>query len=196
MSGRNWTQKEKEYLEDSWGIISTNTIAKKLNRTVKAVKRQAERMNLGNVWDNVDGIPLKDVAELIGKTSNAIYKVWVGRYKLKATKINRCLKVVSDKELARFMQQYPNLWTPSECDIVYFGEYDWFNKALEEENEQITKRSRAKWNQADTEMVGTLRHKGWTFKEIGEKLNRTESSVRYRWIKYYGKSLNKTCNKR
>lgn len=195
MGGRNWTQKEKDYLEDNWGLIATKTIASKLNRTVKSIKHQAERMNLGEVWNNTDGIPLRDVADLVGKTPNAIYCTWIGRYGLKTTKIHYCLKVVSDKELARFMREHLNLWTPSKCDSVYFGEYEWFNRALDEERQQTIKSARTKWNQGDTEMLNTLRRRGLTFKEISKKLNRTESSCYFRWKKIYGKSRNNTCNK-
>lgn len=195
MGGKNWTEKERIYLKNNWGMISTKCISKNLNRTVKAIRNQAQRMELGDAYDNVDGIPLGDIAYLVGKNPGDIYHTWVYIHGLKARKIHNCLKVVTDEELARFMQEHPSLWLASECDKAYFSEYEWFNEALERERNLTIKPPRTKWNQEDTEMIATLRRRGLSFKEIAKKLNRTESSCYFRWKKIYGKSRDNTCNK-
>lgn len=44
--GKFWTEEEKEYLKNNYGIVSTEIIADKLNRTIKAIHREAHRLNL------------------------------------------------------------------------------------------------------------------------------------------------------
>lgn len=43
----NWTSEEVAYLEDSWGHASIPAIAKKLDRSVNAVKMKAQKLSLG-----------------------------------------------------------------------------------------------------------------------------------------------------
>lgn len=41
-----WREEEIQYLEDSWGVYSIPTIAKKLNRPIGGVKAKANRIGL------------------------------------------------------------------------------------------------------------------------------------------------------
>lgn len=47
--GRTWTAEEETYLMENWGTLSVPAIAKKLNRTVEAIKIRASRLCLGPV---------------------------------------------------------------------------------------------------------------------------------------------------
>lgn len=44
---RNWTKAETDYLQDKWGEVSIPSIAKKLNRTIDAIKIKAGKLKLG-----------------------------------------------------------------------------------------------------------------------------------------------------
>ena len=47
MGGKKWSEKEIDYLNSMWGRYNLNALAKKLNRTVEAVKVKSERLGLG-----------------------------------------------------------------------------------------------------------------------------------------------------
>ena len=47
-----WTDKETEYLRESWGTVDISRIAKKLNRTEVAILKKAERLKLGAFLNN------------------------------------------------------------------------------------------------------------------------------------------------
>lgn len=49
---RKWTKEDVEYLTEKWGNVSIPSIAKKLNRSVNAVKIKAGRLNLGPMLEN------------------------------------------------------------------------------------------------------------------------------------------------
>ncbi|EIA17562.1 hypothetical protein [Clostridium perfringens] len=41
MAGRIWTEEDINYLEEKWGVVSVDVIAKKLNRTILSVRKKA-----------------------------------------------------------------------------------------------------------------------------------------------------------
>ena len=43
---KKWTKEDVEYLTEKWGNVSIPSLAKKLNRSVNAVKLKAGRLNL------------------------------------------------------------------------------------------------------------------------------------------------------
>lgn len=45
-AGRPWTPKELDFLANNYGNIPTERIARRYNRTAKAVRRQAEKQGL------------------------------------------------------------------------------------------------------------------------------------------------------
>lgn len=47
-SNKNWSKEEILYLEESWGTVSSATIAKNLNRSVTAIHLKAQRLGLGS----------------------------------------------------------------------------------------------------------------------------------------------------
>lgn len=183
MGKKTWTAEQEAYLYDSWGTVPTARLAQELNKSVKAVKNKAARLGLSSAWDNATGIPLKDVAYLVGKSPSTISTVWVHKHHLRTIEIHRNLHVVEDGVLARFMQYNKNLWIPSQCDYDYFRPYAWFQRALELEKQSTMKRYREPWNDDEMRRLDVLRMKGYTYKEIGYRLNRTASSCRHNWIK-------------
>ena len=48
---RRWTQEERDFVEDKWGLISVHSIAKQLNRSYNAIQRYAEKNSDNNRWD-------------------------------------------------------------------------------------------------------------------------------------------------
>ena len=56
-----WTAEEQEYLRENWGRVSIPGIAKKLGRTVEAVKIRASRLKLGAVLDAGDYVTLNQL---------------------------------------------------------------------------------------------------------------------------------------
>ena len=49
---KKWADADVEYLENSWGDVAISTIAKKLGRSVNAVKLKAQRLGYGRALDS------------------------------------------------------------------------------------------------------------------------------------------------
>lgn len=76
---RKWTKEDVEYLTEKWGNVSIPSIAKKLNRSVNAVKIKAGRLNLGPMLENGAYVTLNQLAiALTGKNlSPYCKKSWI-----------------------------------------------------------------------------------------------------------------------
>ena len=69
-----WTKEEEQYLRESWGYISVEAIAKKMNRSLNSIKSKATKMKLGASIENnlnylieVDGGINDKTASLVNK---------------------------------------------------------------------------------------------------------------------------------
>ena len=79
-SYRRWTPEEEQYLEEHWGSVSIPSIAKKLNRTMNAIKVRAFRLGLGGVLDAGDYVTFNQLMLTITDNSQSCsYKMqsWV-----------------------------------------------------------------------------------------------------------------------
>ncbi len=69
-----WTKEEIAYLEDSWGTYSIKSIAKKLDRTVNAIKLKANRIGLSDPRLHFNGleVQLADVLQVSYKNNRIV----------------------------------------------------------------------------------------------------------------------------
>lgn len=62
---RRWTPKEEEYLQENWGKYSIPAIAKKLGKSVNAIKVRANRLALPNLKAIVQAAYCEDGNDLL-----------------------------------------------------------------------------------------------------------------------------------
>ena len=77
---RRWTPKEEEYLQENWGKYSIPAIAKKLGKSVNAIKVRANRLALGPVLMGGDYVTLNQLTLAVsGGAKTYSYKMisWV-----------------------------------------------------------------------------------------------------------------------
>ena len=96
-SGKTWTPGELGYLQDRWGSSSIKNIAKKLGRSVTAVKLKANRIGLEDIRLNVNGVTPYQLSK-ITKHDLAVVLNWLDRYGLPYR-----VKVTSIKKKYRFI---------------------------------------------------------------------------------------------
>ena len=77
--GRNkaWSKEEEEYLDEKWGELSIGTIAERLNRTPKAVRTKAVKMNLGGFLINGDYITFNTLIQTLGYYGKYFDNKWI-----------------------------------------------------------------------------------------------------------------------
>lgn len=78
-----WTEEEELILQENYGVLSLNAIARRLNRPVGGVKSKAYRLGLGRTTDASEYLTLKDLARAFKTDPTHIRKVWVENRGLK-----------------------------------------------------------------------------------------------------------------
>ena len=85
-AGKNWTASELDYLHEVWGEKTIPEIAKKLGRSINAVRIKAGRSgHFGQMWSG-EMMTARKVSELLGVDIHTVTDWWIGKCGLKAKK--------------------------------------------------------------------------------------------------------------
>lgn len=105
--------------------------------------------------------PLATVARKLNRSENAVF--------LKRQRLG-----------IRYMKEHPEDWNAARVtDDTLFMQYPWFK---EKRKNDIS--HKYNWTQTEVSQMKMLRKQGFTIREIAEKMNRSESSIKY---KLYGR---------
>lgn len=83
-----WTDEELAYLQDNWGNVSLDTLARRLQRTKVAVYGRAKKLKLGPALAAAGAYTTTELAEMLGVADSTVYK-WVQSGEMKAHKFSR-----------------------------------------------------------------------------------------------------------
>lgn len=114
---RRWTQYERDYVEDKWGLISVSRIAKHLDRTEGAVRRYAEKNKLGGSCFNDFLYTIGQIAEELKVDHTVILEnVRLGKLKATSRKIkSRKIYLVEPEDFEEFKKVFKSrnysVWT-------------------------------------------------------------------------------------
>lgn len=130
-AGKGWTQKEVDYLEDSWGVVTLETIARNLGRTKNAIKLKAYRMGLGDPLLHFDGISINQLSKVI-KIQYGILMNWIKRYDFPAEQkrfVNNHYWVITYEDFWNWAKENKNMIDFTRFDRFALGiEPDWVSK--------------------------------------------------------------------
>lgn len=182
MSNR-WREEEIEYLEDSWGVYSIPTIAKKLNRPIGGVKVKAYRMGLDQHLYSGGKVTLNLVIKNLGYKSYT----WMIKQFLKYgcpiqnKKVNnKSFKVI---EINEFWN-----WAKDNKDILNFRyfeenslglEPEWVKDKRKQDKINLKKLNKNKlWtSEEEALLIAKLKSYRYTCKELAKEFNRTEDAI-------------------
>lgn len=182
--GRFWTEEEDELLRERVGKVSFPTIAKNLNRTLKAVVGRAENLGISHTKFESGKLTANELANALQVDSHAVYR-WVKRDGLKA------IYKVTRKEAKFYLIDVKDFWKWAESNkeklnffridpLALLPEPDWVGEERKKDFHSIPKNARVKWRQADDEWLISLLKGNYSMQEISVHMNRTEKAVRRR----------------
>lgn len=178
-----WREEEIQYLEDSWGVYSIPTIAKKLNRPIGGVKAKAYRIGLDQHLYSGGKVTLNLVIQNLGYKSYT----WMAKQFLKYgcpiqnKKVNnKSFKVI---EINEFWE-----WAKENQDILNFRYFEenslglepkWVKEKRRQDRINLKKLNKNKlWTrEEETLLIAKLKSYRYTCKELAEEFNRTENSI-------------------
>lgn len=177
MGGRLWSQEEIELLEEMTEKYPLATVARKLNRSENAVFIKQQRLGIGGLRANTDMLTRNTLSRILGIENRTVQR-WERRG-LKSIR-KKPYVMYRQQDIIRYMRDHPEDWNAARItdDSLFMG-YDWYK-----EKRRTDKPNRYNWTEAEVSRMKTLRRQGFTIREIAEKMNRSESSIKY---KMYGR---------
>lgn len=185
-SERNWTKEEEQYLEEHWGEVSIEGIAKHLGREPGGVINKKSRMGLGAFLMNGDYIVKNQLLKTLRGTSSGSYynKNHVFStipYKKKRV-LNNFFSVIRLDDFWRWAEENKRAIDFSKLEEGALGqEPEWVKRKRKIDFECRVNTN--PWTQAEDQKL--LRMAGkfqYTYTEIAAELNRTENAVKRRLL--------------
>lgn len=90
-----WSPRDDQILRRLYGLESASTIARRLGRTPKAVRRRGERLGLRQLRATSRGYLPSEVAEMLGVMAARVRR-WLARGKLAGTRSELCWRIYPD----------------------------------------------------------------------------------------------------
>lgn len=178
--GRTWTKEEILYLDDTWGTKPIKSIAEKLNRSESAIIQKAGRRNLGPFLESGNYITFNQFMKYIGYDSISYkLKSWIEkrnlRIKNKTVGKNK-FKVIYIEDFWKWADKNRQFvdWNKVKKNSIE-NEPEWVEKLRKN---QKSKFSSVKWTKKEeNELLKLIFQYKYTYKQISEKLNRSEGAI-------------------
>lgn len=184
----HWTQDEEEYLQDRWGKASISVIAKKLGRSVAAVKCHATRLGLGGVLLSGDYITLSQlICAVTGSQKTYSYKPesWMKKRGLpvhtKCVESGR-FRVVYLDEFWAWAEQNRSFLDFSKMEPLILGkEPEWVAQQRRIDTISGANQRKDPWTPfEDQRLRYLLKHHKYTWAEMARDIGRSEGAIQRR----------------
>ena len=180
-----WTAEEQEYLRENWGRASIPAIAKKLGRTVDAVKIRASRLKLGAVLEAGDYVTLNQLMLTLTDNSQSYsYQMqsWVKKRGLPIhmKRVLNCRwRVVYLDEFWKWAEQHRSFIDFSKLEPLALGkEPDWVAEQRRKDYQAFALQRKDPWTaDEDSKLRTLLKQQRYGYAELSKILRRSEVAI-------------------
>lgn len=190
---KKWTESEDRYLEEHWGSTSLGTIAKNLGRSENAVVVRIQRLHIGPGLMNGNRISFSQFTQ-------AVYGIKGYTYlKNRLTKVgfpfhsqiirghnHKRFTTVDIDEFWKFAEQNKDLFDFSRMEPFALGpEPEWATLKRKLDTERLRKghSHNDRWTEDEDRLLeDLLKEYRYTYKDLAEKLHRTEGAIKRRIV--------------
>lgn len=184
--GKDWTQKELDYIAEVWGEKTIPEIARHLGRSIDAVKVKTQRLGYtGQKWYG-GMMSARKVSELLGVDVHAVCDYWIPKCGLKGKRkrlgtSKKTTTIIMFEDLLAWLETHQELWDSRRLELYALGaEYEWLVKKRKADALRPG-RCAQKWTpQEDARLVALFRCGNMTYAEIAAELGRPESGIGHR----------------
>jgi len=183
---RPWTKEEEEFLSEYWGLYSMEHIANTLNRTATAIQVRAVRLGLGPFLESGDYVTLNQLMVELRGSNGCSYTIqqWIDKgLPVKTKKVKgSSFKVVNLDDFWKWAEKNRTIIDFSLLEENALGkEPDWLKDQRRADIKMKNNFKRTPWTEAeDKRLTSLLREFKWGYRDISEKLNRTEGAIKRR----------------
>ncbi len=189
MSWRKWTQEEYDYLQEKWGTISLQSIARYLDRSENAIRIKVQRLGLGPFLEGGEYVSWNQLLIALGIQGGRRYKdiSWIKNRgcPIKIKRVNNCsFKIIY---LTEFWE-----WAEHNQDFLDFSKFE--ENMLGEEPEWVKNKRKMDYKKSihyiktpwttieDKRLEKLVNDYKYTYSEISKMMRRTEGAIQRRCI--------------
>ena len=188
MVHRKWTEKEIRYLEKAYSKHGADYIAKKLHRSICAVRKKQQFLGLHSYF--TENPSVYTVAGCFSSAPQTITR-WI-RMGLPCIEVKRGSKIVRHIRVEDFWT-----WAKQNTSIIPWHKYEryslnpepeWLDEVYQKRWEK--KNHHAPWTLSEIREIVRLHENGMSYTELAKKTGRTERAVKHIYVdrnKYIGK---------
>lgn len=184
--GKDWTNDELDYIREVWGSKTIPQIARKLGRSINAVKVKTVRLGYtGQKWSG-EMMSARKVSELLGVDVHAVCDFWIPKCGLKGVHkrlgvSKKTTTIIMFEDLLEWLEQHQDLWDSRRVELYALGmEYDWLCEKRKADMEKPSRKA-AKWTpEEDARLIYLFKRGTMTYAEIASELNRPASGIEHR----------------
>jgi len=186
-AGKKWSKEELEFLEKNWGKYTIPYIAKKLNRTIKAVKMKAYRIGLGRHIHSGEYITVNQLMKALGRNggTNHTIKHWTQKglpVKTKRT-LKKKFKIIYIEEFWKWAKKNRMLIDFSKVEENILGEEPAWVKEQRKADIAASRYKNTPWTkEEDSLLKSMLKLYRYSYRDISIRLRRTEGAIKRRMI--------------
>ena len=181
-----WSDAEKEYLEDNWGVKTLFGISRQLCRTEKAVHAETRKLRLGASTKADEYLTASQVAKLLNVRRRTVY-YWIQHGNLKARHICLVFKrkfwMIRHENLWGWLEKNQDRFDSRKINEMELGyEPQWFQqKRL---NDQMIPNRNKRWTTLQVQQI--LVNKGMDLQDIADLMGRTYNSIKMKFSRLNG----------
>lgn len=180
---RMWTEAEEKYMERYYLFQPVQKTAKKLDRTVTAIYKKANKMKLSR---NRDSLNIKILAECFSCKRKVIMK-WIQKYDLP------CKKVAVDNQV-RYLIKTKDFWNWAEehKDIINWNKYErlslcpepsWLKPEIA--NCHTPLKENQFYSPEEIKTIKEMLKNGKSFEQIAKKMRRSKEAIKALYERRY-----------
>ena len=185
--GRTWTLQEERYLQENWGTLSVETLAKNLERSENAVIVRKCKLGLGAFLDNGDYVTWNQLMRAIGYRNANSYQLisWVEK---RGCPVHT--KRVNNNSFKIILLDEWWIWAEENRDLLDFSKFEenvlgmepeWVKKQRRHDIEKNRKYIKTPWTRAEDDKLRRLVEKQkYTYDELSKMLRRTNGAIQRR----------------
>jgi len=179
-----WTKEEVEYMQDVWGSTSIPRIAKKLGKTINAVKNKAYTVGLQCHIHSGDYITLNQLCKALNISySYSVKKLLNAGLPVKKKKsINFKYRIIDLEDFWAWAEKNKMEIDLSKVEPLVLGSEPGWAKYKREADRQARKyRERRPWSpEEDARLKDMLSRYKYTYRDISVSLSRAEAAIKRR----------------
>lgn len=182
---RVWSTIDEDELEELWcnSTFSLNTLERKLDRSKESIKLKASRMGLGPRNVRSDLLSIAEVSKEMQVSKDRVYR-WI-KLGLKTKKVlaGRANNMVDVSDLLSFLEANKKLYDASIINKqLFIKEPKWLKekRKLDRSSSSREYKYYREWDNTEDKYLISLVKKGLTYKEIGDKIDRTAIAIENR----------------